>query len=205
MKCTHVWLHILNIWILIKHLWHPRVAKSAGSTKYWAPKMVQIAIFTINMSHFWGVSTISNRPTFSVTKFVMNDKTAKNWHKMMIRKSNETMNIAGKNYFHFEILAAPLISWVWFFTVFKFKWSTFRNDNMEMQELHSRSKKWLRKSYFFLFGDNEIMLVLGKFWFIWNFIFFTSSYHTKHQKNEIWKNLTTFTFRICLNLTENVS
>ena len=68
----------------------------------------------------------------SVTKFVMNDKTAKNWHKMMIRKSNETMNIAEKNYFHFEILAAPLISWVWFFNVFKFKWSTFRNDNMEM-------------------------------------------------------------------------
>ena len=32
----------------------------------------------------------------SVTKFVMNDKTAKNWHKMMIRKSNETMNIAEK-------------------------------------------------------------------------------------------------------------
>ena len=37
----------------------------------------------------------------SVTKFVMNDKTAKNWNKMIIRKSYETMNIAEKNYFSF--------------------------------------------------------------------------------------------------------
>ena len=37
----------------------------------------------------------------SVTKFVMNDKTAKNWNKMIIRKSYATINIAGKNYFSF--------------------------------------------------------------------------------------------------------
>ena len=37
----------------------------------------------------------------SVTKFVMNDKTAKNWNKMIIRKSYETINIAEKNYFSF--------------------------------------------------------------------------------------------------------
>ena len=37
----------------------------------------------------------------SVTKFVMNDKTAKNWHKMIIRKSYETINITEKSYFSF--------------------------------------------------------------------------------------------------------
>ena len=44
-----------------------------------------------------------------VTKFVMNEKMAKNWHKLLLRRLYETINIAEKNYFHSDFLAAPLI------------------------------------------------------------------------------------------------
>ena len=47
----------------------------------------------------------------SVTKFVMNDKTAKNWNKMIIRKSYETINIAEKKLFFILIFRRRLWSW----------------------------------------------------------------------------------------------